>query len=347
MNHQNCTFISKNKDCNEAIAITLPYPACCGNTNPKPSKKGPDCWHCGESGHIHCDCRKPKRKPLTAQSESANQVSDNLDKPFGINNIESDAESMPELESVCDSNEFNDTRSEAPEDWFSDEDSDWVTSCDAECVTNELSGVNSECSSFVDIDPESVVPAANKIAAAVANEHSENRAELYDSRTTHHISPYHKMFKNYTSTPPKSLSATNNGRLVAIGKEDMVIEVPNGVHSSQLRLTEALISPEVRYTLVLIGRLDKCRYTMTFSSSQCMISNNHDYTIGQVPRSLKVVYKVVHDGPELTCEAEDTVTWTKLHRRMGHVSQGVTKQLAEKGLVTGVCIDTSSSGIHR
>ena len=30
---------------------------------------------------------------------------------------------------------------------------------------------------------------------------------------------------------------------------------------------------------------------------------------------------------------------------MGHVSQGVAKQLAEKGLVTGVCSDTSSSDV--
>ena len=76
-----------------------------------------------------------------------------------------------------------------------------------------------------------------------------------------------------------------------------------------------------------------------------MISNDHGNTIGQVPRSLKAVYKVVHDGPELTCVAEDTVTWTELHHRMGHVSQGVVKQLAEKGLITRVRIDTSSGDV--
>ena len=76
-----------------------------------------------------------------------------------------------------------------------------------------------------------------------------------------------------------------------------------------------------------------------------MISNDHGNTIGQVPRSLKAVYKVVHNGLELTCVAEDTVTWTKLHCRMGHVSQGVTKQLAEKGLITGVHINTSSGDV--
>ena len=51
---------------------------------------------------------------------------------------------MPKLESVCNSDEFDDTRCEAPEDWFSDVASDWVTSCGAECMTDELSGVDSE-----------------------------------------------------------------------------------------------------------------------------------------------------------------------------------------------------------
>ena len=79
MNHQNCTFISKNEDRDEAMAVTSSYPAHHGNSNPKLSKKGPDCWNCGESGHIHHDCKKPKKKPLTAQSESTNQVTDNSD----------------------------------------------------------------------------------------------------------------------------------------------------------------------------------------------------------------------------------------------------------------------------
>ena len=127
------------------MAITSSYPAHHGNSNPKLSKKGPDCWNCGESGHICCNCKKLKKKPPTAQSESANQVTDDSDdEAFGISNIESDAESMPILESVCDSDEFNDTRSEAPEDWFLDVASDWVTLCGAECMTDELSGVNSE-----------------------------------------------------------------------------------------------------------------------------------------------------------------------------------------------------------
>ena len=69
------------------------------------AEPGPECWHCGESGHIYHDCKKPK-KPSTAQPKAANKVAVNLDnKAFDVSDIESDAESMPKLESVYDSEE--------------------------------------------------------------------------------------------------------------------------------------------------------------------------------------------------------------------------------------------------
>ena len=173
------------------------------------------------------------------------------------------------------------------------------------CTTNELSGIGSEDTSYVDIDPELVVHVTDEVTTAVSNKPSDICTELYDSGTTHHISPYRELFENYTSTPPKSLNTTNNGKFVAVGKEDMVIEVG--------------------YTLVSIGQLDECGYSTAFGNGQCTISNESGDIIGQVPRSQKAVYKVVHDGPELTCTAEDMVTWTELHHRLGHVLQGVVK----------------------
>ena len=50
-----------------------------------------------------------------------------------------------------------------------------------------------------------------------------------------------------------SFSAANKQKFTASGKGEMIINLPNGVEVSKLRLTEVLYSPEVRYTLVLIG----------------------------------------------------------------------------------------------
>ena len=104
-----------------------------------------------------------------------------------------------------------------------------------------------------------------------------------------------------------------------------------------------LVRPEELVNSCL--RLEECGYLTTFGSDQCTISNESGNIIRQVPHSQNAVYRVVHDGPELTCVAKDMVTWTKLHRRLGHVLQGVAKQLVEKGLVTRVHIDTPSGDI--
>ena len=51
----------------------------------------------------------------------------------------------------------------------------------------------------------------------------------------------------------------------------MIINIPDGADSSQLRLTEVLYSPEVRYTLISIGQLDNKGFSATFLGRKCLI----------------------------------------------------------------------------
>ncbi|TFK63884.1 hypothetical protein BDN72DRAFT_737567, partial [Pluteus cervinus] len=60
--------------------------------------------------------------------------------------------------------------------------------------------------------------------------------ELYDSGTTHHISPYRDDFINFVKTEPRPLTAANKGRFAAVREGDIVVEVPNGTMSSKLSL---------------------------------------------------------------------------------------------------------------
>ncbi|KIK36291.1 hypothetical protein CY34DRAFT_29531, partial [Suillus luteus UH-Slu-Lm8-n1] len=88
--------------------------------------------------------------------------------------------------------------------------------------------------------------------------------ELYDLGSTCHISPFKERFETLSTIPPKSFTAANKQSFNAVGVGEMVIEIPNGVDVSQLRLTEVLYSPEVGYTLVSIGRLDELGHSATF-----------------------------------------------------------------------------------
>ena len=64
--------------------------------------------------------------------------------------------------------------------------------------------------------------------------------ELYDSGSTHHISPYKDKFTSLTDIPPKSFSAANKQSFNATAVGDLVIDVPNGYDTTKLTLTEVL-----------------------------------------------------------------------------------------------------------
>ena len=97
------------------------------------------------------------------------------------------------------------------------------------------------------------------------------QVEIFDSGTCCHISPYRDAFSNISDIPPRSLRAANKQSFSAVGKGDMVIDVPNGSSISQLKLTEVLYSPEAGYTLVSIGYLDEAGFTTTFANGKCVI----------------------------------------------------------------------------
>ncbi|KAG1784720.1 uncharacterized protein HD556DRAFT_1216369, partial [Suillus plorans] len=85
------------------------------------------------------------------------------------------------------------------------------------------------------------------------------------------ISPYKERFDTLSPIPPKPFTAANKQSFNTVGTGEMVIEVPNGVDASKLRLTEVLYSPEVGYTLVSIRQLDELGYSATFADGQCTL----------------------------------------------------------------------------
>jgi len=72
----------------------------------------------------------------------------------------------------------------------------------------------------------------------------------------------------------------------------LVIDVPDGVDYSQLRLTEVLYSPEVGYTLVSIGRLDEKGFSVTFGGGKCIIRGPDSAEVGSIPRNEKRLLRV-------------------------------------------------------
>ena len=111
------------------------------------------------------------------------------------------------------------------------------------------------------------------------------KAELYDSGCTNHISPYKTDFENLQAIEPQHFRTANKQTFSTIGKGELVIDVPNVGGTTQLRLLEVLYSPEVAYTLVLIGRLDEDGFFATFGGGKCTIRDANEEVVGWCRRS--------------------------------------------------------------
>ena len=313
------------------------------------------CWNCGDKGHFKDKCPKPQKQKDGKEAKdsqkggSANAVigvdSDSEGEgafaAVAVEDYESD-DSMPNLEGVSDSDSDDEPASGVVVDnnWFSD-------------ATDE-GARSSECSEGSDWDLDDLfedsVPAVDApfaledsgtpehVAAFVStsgNVGNTSRTEVYDSGCTSHISPYRNDLENFIEIPPKSFRAANKQDFQAVGKGEMVVDIPNGADISQLHLTEVLYSPEVGYTLVSVGRLDDNGFSATFGGGKCVIRGPDGEELGSVPKTTRGLYKVVHEGESANIAVE-AVTLDQLHRRMGHISPGIAKKLISEGFVTGV-----------
>ena len=131
-------------------------------------------------------------------------------------------------------------------------------------------------------------------------------AELYYSGCINHISPYQDQFQNFKKIVPRHFCAANKQIFSTVGKGHLVIDIPNSTKNSQLRLTEALYSPEVSYTLVSVGHLDKCGFTVTFGGGKCVLHGPDRAKVGEVLRNSSRIYKVEHEVGEAGVVEEKT-----------------------------------------
>lgn len=111
--------------------------------------------------------------------------------------------------------------------------------------------------------------------------------------------------------------------MTAVRVGEMTINVPDGADVSQLKLTEVLYFPEVGYTLVSVGWLDKKGFEITFLDGKCTIKGPDGQHLGAVSKT-KGLYHVAYDEPETAHAADEELTLDQFHRCMGHISTQVS-----------------------
>ncbi|KAF7345981.1 Retrovirus-related Pol polyprotein from transposon TNT 1-94 [Mycena venus] len=148
--------------------------------------------------------------------------------------------------------------------------------------------------------------------------------ELYDLGASRHMSPYRHRFINYTSIPPKSITAADNGSFQAIGQGDMHISIPNGNSMATVLLKGVLYAPKLGFTLISISKITDAGFATLFRDDFCRIFDKKQKLLGVIKKK-NSTYRVQHAPTTATsgvtaASAVETVSIEELHRKMGHIA---------------------------
>ena len=98
------------------------------------------------------------------------------------------------------------------------------------------------------------------------------------------------------------------------------------------------------FTLILISRLDKAGYQVTFKKGMCTIFNPKGQVIVTIPHSdglYRIIGKHDKDGG-MVAVASGKMSISKAHRTLGHLTYGAVTHAISKGYITGIDLDTNS-----
>jgi hypothetical protein len=148
------------------------------------------------------------------------------------------------------------------------------------------------------------------------------------------MSPLHDHFITYQEIPPCPITVADKRVFYAIGAGDVIIDVPNGESSTQIRLKDALHAPDMGATIVSISHIAKARFSVCFKGQSCKIKDLHDKVISIILASDNGLYKVDHIYSVIM--ALERVELATMHRRLGHIAPDAIWTLFWSGTVEGV-----------
>ena len=185
-------------------------------------------------------------------------------------------------------------------------------------------------------------------SATVAAVPIEKCEAIVDFRALSHFCPDHNRFTVFTPIPPKPVKITNGQSIFAMGKGDMVIELPKGNEHSNITPKDTLYVPDIVLTLILTTCIVKAGFTINMKEDWCEIWSPKPAhkLIAHIPE-VNGLYQIA--GTECTATAATPTTPKKthltlmqLHECMGHITFSTLKTMMSRGMIHGVEIIQSS-----
>ena len=151
------------------------------------------------------------------------------------------------------------------------------------------------------------------------------------------MSPNREQFSEFRTIAPKGVKVADKMIFMATGIEHIKIDIPNGRDSTTVTLKDMLYCPNLGYTLVSFAKCNAASFIVTLKDKSCCIKDATGSQIGQIPQ-YQGLYGVddgtsAHIGTYMGVRVH---TVNELHRKMGHISPAVIKQLIKQKVVLGL-----------
>jgi hypothetical protein len=163
-----------------------------------------------------------------------------------------------------------------------------------------------------------------------------------DSGASSHYCPDRAQFQNYRPLDNRDITTADGRTLKVVGIGDVRIDLPNGPKRTPALLKNTVYAPDMAFTLISVGRLDKGNCSVTFQKGMCTICNPEGHIMGTIPRA-NSLYCLITAGKGTSLNYANIATGkmsiSEAHRKLGHISHSSIRNAISTRRITGIELD--------
>jgi len=172
----------------------------------------------------------------------------------------------------------------------------------------------------------------------------EHHGAIVDSSATSHFCPNHSKFMSFTPIAPQSVHTADGSSINAIGRGDVLIDLPLGNTSTRVTLKDTLYTPKMAFTLISTNHIAAAGFALHFEDKTCKIlSPAPTHKVIAEILQINGLYSVTANFCQRANTVKSKLTINELHRILGRVSHPTIADPMTKGLVEGVELDSTST----
>ncbi|OJA11515.1 hypothetical protein AZE42_10947, partial [Rhizopogon vesiculosus] len=162
----------------------------------------------------------------------------------------------------------------------------------------------------------------------------ERCGAIVDSGATSHFCPDRSKFTTFVPIELQNVHTADRSSISAIGRRDVLIDLPLGNTSTQVTLKDTLYTPKMAFTLISTNRIAAAGLAVHFEDKTCKILSPAPTrkVIAEIPQ-INGLYSITAHFSQCMNIAKSKLTISELHRILRHVSDPAIADAVTKGLV--------------